>query len=63
MNARRFVVLLGVLLVLHGIGYFLLAEWLGAPGVLDAAGAVLLVALGLAMCFGGYVIVNGARDL
>lgn len=62
MNARRFVLLLGLLLVLQGIGYFLLAEWLGSPGV-DAAGAVLLVALGLAMCFGGYVIVNGARDL
>jgi hypothetical protein len=62
-NARRFVILLGILLILHGISYFLLSEWLGSPGVLDAAGAVLLVALGLAMFFGGYVIVNGARDL
>jgi hypothetical protein len=63
MNARRLVMVLGVILVLHGIAYFLLAETFGSPGVLDAAGAVLLVALGLAMCFGGYVIVNGARDL
>jgi hypothetical protein len=63
MNATRFVVLLGAIVVLNGIAYLLLAEMLGSTGVFDAAGGVLLVGLGLAMGFGGYVIVNGARDL
>ena len=63
MNAERFVLILGAILVLHGVGYFVLAEWLGLPDTSDAAGAVMLVALGLAMGFGGWVIVRGARDL
>jgi hypothetical protein len=63
MRAVRLVGLLALVIVLHGIGYLLLAEWFGAPGVSDAAGAVMLVALGLAMGFGGFVLVRGARDL
>ena len=58
-----FIAILTVVLILHAIGYLLLAEWLGSPSVSDAAGAVLLLALGLAMGFGGFVLVRGARDL
>jgi hypothetical protein len=54
---------LGGIPIAIGIIYFTLQQLSGNALVIDAAGALLLVALGTAMGFGMLVILRGARDL
>lgn len=64
MNATRFIGILTIVLVVHALAYWVwvayIAPFWEPP---DAAGTVMLLALGLAMGFGGFVLVKGARDL
>ena len=54
---------LGALPIIVGLFYLFLPEISDAPVQVDAAGATMLIALGLAMGFGMLVILRGARDL
>lgn len=54
---------LGAIPVIVGIIYLLLPELSAVPAQVDAAGATMLIALGMAMGFGMLVILRGARDL
>jgi Flp pilus assembly protein TadB len=63
MSGTRRALILGALPILVGVLYFTLQQTLGTPSVTDAAGATMLVALGLGMGFGMLVILRGARDL
>jgi Flp pilus assembly protein TadB len=56
-------VVLGAMPIIIGIIYFALQQLSGNDLVSDAGGALLLVALGMAMGFGMLVILRGARDL
>ncbi|HSM33197.1 MAG TPA: hypothetical protein VK987_03830 [Anaerolineae bacterium] len=55
--------ILGAIPVIVGIIYLLAQELLGSDAVIDPAGYILLIALGLSMGFGMLVILHGARDL
>jgi hypothetical protein len=63
MNLTRWALALGAIPVLIGVLYLVFQEVISVEAWIDPAGAVLLVALGLAMGFGMLVILRGARDL
>jgi steroid 5-alpha reductase family enzyme len=62
-SGTRQALLLGALPIVVGVVYWILQQTRGTVAVVDAAGATMLVALGLAMGFGMLVILRGARDL
>ena len=63
MSGIKQALLLGAIPVVIGTIYLLLPEISAAAVQVDAAGATMLIALGLAMGFGMLVILRGARDL
>jgi hypothetical protein len=63
MNPARFALVLGLIPIVVGVAYWVLQQDRGTISTTDAAGATMLVALGLAMGFGFSVILRGARDL
>ena len=63
MSGIKQAVVLGAIPIIIGIIYFALQQLSGNDLVSDAGGALLLVALGMAMGFGMLVILRGARDL
>jgi Flp pilus assembly protein TadB len=63
MNATRASLILGAIPVAIAIIYFGVQALDVGQTVVDPAGAVLLLALGLSMGFGMLVILRGARDL
>jgi Flp pilus assembly protein TadB len=62
-SGTRQALILGTIPIVVGIVYWALQQASGNALVIDAAGATMLVALGLAMGFGMLVILRGARDL
>lgn len=56
-------VLIGIIFFVVGTLYFVLQQMSGDEAIIDPAGALLLVCLGVAMGFGFLVILRGARDL
>ena len=62
MSGVRQALLLGAIPIVIGIIYWAVPSVLDVNYV-DAVGATLLIALGLAMGFGFLVILRGARDL
>ena len=62
MSGTRQALILGAIPIVIGLIYYFGAQALGGHGV-DPGGATLLIALGLAMGFGMFVILRGARDL
>ena len=63
MSGTRFSIILGAVPVIAGLGYWILNAYFGDGKSQDAAGAAMLVALGLAMGFGSFVLLRGATDL
>ena len=63
MSGWRAAIVLGLIPIAVGAAYWLLNYSGGTELTVDAAGATMLVALGLAMGFGTLVLVRGARDL
>ena len=63
MSGWRAAIVLGLIPIAVGTAYWLLNYSGGTGRTVDAAGATMLVALGLAMGFGTLVLVRGARDL
>ncbi len=63
MNTVRAALLLGAIPIIVGLIYFAAQHLLGSEAVIDPAGVLLLVALGVSMGFGMLVILRGARDL
>lgn len=59
----RTAIILGIVPILVGVGYFVVNESGGTELTMDLAGVTMLIALGLAMAFGFLVILKGARDL
>ncbi len=62
MSGVRPALALGAIPLVIGIIYWALPNLYGGDYI-DAAGATMLIALGLAMGFGMLVILRGARDL
>jgi len=62
MSGTREALVLGAIPIIVGILYWALPNIFDVH-VIDAAGATMLIALGLAMGFGFLVILRGARDL
>jgi hypothetical protein len=62
MSGIKEALLLGAIPVVIGILYWVLPNIFDVDFI-DAAGATMLIALGLAMGFGMLVILRGARDL
>jgi hypothetical protein len=62
-SGTRQALILGAIPIIVGVLYWSLQQASGNALVIDAAGATMLVALGLAMGFGMLVILRGARDL
>ena len=62
MSGIKEALFLGAIPVVIGILYWVL-PYVFDVDVIDAAGATMLIALGLAMGFGFLVILHGARDL
>jgi Flp pilus assembly protein TadB len=62
MNTVRAALVLGAMPVIVGLVYWA-APTIFDVDYVDAAGATMLIALGLAMGFGMLVILRGARDL
>ena len=62
MSGIKEAVFLGAIPIVIGIIYWVLPNVFDID-VIDAAGATMLIALGLAMGFGMLVILRGARDL
>jgi hypothetical protein len=62
MSGIRQALFLGAIPVVIGILYWVL-PYVFDVDVIDAAGATMLIALGLAMGFGFLVILRGARDI
>ncbi len=62
MSGIRQALFLGAIPVVIGILYWVLPNVFDVD-VIDAAGATMLIALGLAMGFGFLVILRGARDI
>ncbi len=62
MSGIKEAIFLGAIPVVIGIIYWVLPNVMDVD-VIDAAGATMLIALGLAMGFGMLVILRGARDL
>ena len=63
MSGIKQAIVLGAIPIAVGIIYWVLQQVRGTEAVIDAAGATMLIALGLAMGFGMLVILRGARDL
>ena len=63
MSGIRAAVVLGLIPIAVGVIYWVLDTALGSELTIDAAGATMLIALGLAMGFGTFVLVRGATDL
>ena len=72
MTATRAAIIMGAIPVLVGLLYLVLQVAFGDPvddflagliGNIDPAGVILLIALGISMGFGFFVILRGARDL
>jgi Flp pilus assembly protein TadB len=62
MSGIKEAVFLGAIPIVIGIIYWVLPNVFDVEFI-DAAGATMLIALGLAMGFGMLVILRGARDL
>jgi hypothetical protein len=62
MSGIKEAVFLGAIPIVIGIIYWVLPNFFDVD-VIDAAGATMLIALGLAMGFGMLVILRGARDI
>jgi len=62
MNGVKEAIFLGAIPIVIGILYWALPYFFDVDFV-DAAGATLLISLGLAMGFGMLVILRGARDI
>jgi hypothetical protein len=62
MSGIKQAIFLGAIPIVIGIIYWVLPNVMDVD-VIDAAGATMLIALGLAMGFGMLVILRGARDL
>ena len=63
MSGIRGALVLGAFPVIVGVIYYVTQEMFGSEAVIDPAGFILLIALGLSMGFGMLVILRGARDL
>lgn len=63
MSGIRQALVLGVIPIVVGTIYFVVQELYGTDATVDAAGVTMLIALGLAMGFGMFVILRGARDI
>ncbi len=63
MTPTRVALLIGVIPIVVAVVYFVLQEMSGESAIIDPAGVLLLVCLGLSMGFGFMVILRGARDL
>jgi hypothetical protein len=63
MSGTKEALVMGAIPIIVGIVYFTLQQLSGNELVIDAAGALLLAALGMGMGFGMLVILRGARDL
>jgi hypothetical protein len=63
MSGIRTALVLGVVPVIVGAAYWLLNVASGTELTIDAAGATMLIAFGLALGFGTFVVVRGATDL
>ena len=63
MSGIRPALVLGIIPIVVGIAYWILDTTLGTELTIDAAGATMLIAFGLALGFGTYVVVRGATDL
>ena len=63
MSGIRPALVLGIVPIIVGIAYWILDTTLGTALTIDAAGATMLIAFGLALGFGTYVVVRGATDL
>ncbi|CAN5652396.1 hypothetical protein BH23CHL8_BH23CHL8_16520 [soil metagenome] len=63
MSGWRAAIVLGLIPIVVGGVYWFLNYSAGTDLTSDAAGATMLVALGLGMGFGTLVLVRGARDL
>jgi len=63
MSGIRQALIMGALPIVVGVVYWVLQQTRGTEAVIDAAGATMLIALGLAMGFGMLVILRGARDI
>ena len=62
-NQTLAALLIGVIPVIVGVIYFVLQQWADIEAVIDPAGVLLLICLGVSMGFGFLVILRGARDL
>ena len=63
MSGVRAAIVLGIVPIIVGILYWVLDTTFGTDLTIDAAGATMLVAFGLALGFGTFVVVRGATDL
>jgi len=63
MTQTRVALLIGTIPIIVGTIYFVLQQMNGNEAVIDPAGVLMLISLGLAMGFGFFVILRGARDL
>ena len=63
MTGVRAAVVLGIVPIVVGIAYWILDTTFGTALTIDAAGATMLIAFGLAIGFGAFVVVRGATDL
>ena len=63
MSGVRAAIVLGIVPIIVGIAYWVLDTSFGTDLTLDAAGATMLIAFGLALGFGTFVVVRGATDL
>jgi len=64
MNATRAALLIGVIPIAIGVIYFVMQQnAVDVEAIIDPAGVLLLITLGISMGFGMLVILRGARDL
>ena len=63
MSGVRPALILGIVPIIVGITYWILDTTFGSELEIDAAGATMLIAFGLALGFGAFVVVRGATDL
>jgi Flp pilus assembly protein TadB len=63
MSGIKPALLLGALPIAVSFLYFVVERTFGSPLTIDPAGGTMLVALGLAMGFGAFVLLRGARDI
>jgi hypothetical protein len=63
MSGIRESLMLGAIPVVIGVIYLVLQATTDLVDPIDLAGVAMLIALGLAMGFGMFVILRGARDL